>query len=221
MVPGMATDSRGLEPQRGAPARVQALDWIEPGDGESLPSYAERLAEGVEVGEGDLFIGGVSLGAMIALEMSHHVPARAVFVIGGARSSEDVADSLHMASRLARPAPAGLIRSLLPMFARWVQFDEGLSDEQRKLEKEMAQSLSVKLLKWQALVACSWKLTRAPRVPVHAIHGEHDGVIKRDLFEVAEVVKGGSHLINLTHPAEVNAFIAKHLRAHAAGGAEA
>lgn len=212
LIPGLGTDARVFEPQRRLPARVEVPDWLEPLDHEPLPSYARRLAATVNP-DPPMFIGGVSLGSMIALEMAKHLPARAVFVIGGTRDGSDVSPTLHAAARLGRFVPRLAIRRFIPIMARKVQADEGLSDEARRLFRAMLADLPVGLLKWQAVVACAWELTGDPGVPEHAIHGELDTVIKRAPEHVDRFVPGGFHLINYTHPAEVNAFIEKHLNA--------
>jgi pimeloyl-ACP methyl ester carboxylesterase len=58
-----------------------------------------------------------------------------------------------------------------------------------------------------------WSLSAQVPCPVRAIHGEVDRVIPLDSVpRVDAVVRGGSHLVNLTHPREVNAFLATETR---------
>ena len=74
LFPGLGADGRLFEPQRrGLPADVQieTPPWIEPlSIDETVESYLRRMAERVSPPrEGErLFLGGVSFGAIVALE---------------------------------------------------------------------------------------------------------------------------------------------------------
>src|SRR5688500_15858648 len=100
---GLGADGRLFGPQRaGLPGvRVETPAWLEPlADDETLASYGRRMA-GVlaprDPGE-RLFVGGVSFGALVALEAARHLPdARGVFMIGGCRDSRAVAPFFRFA----------------------------------------------------------------------------------------------------------------------------
>ncbi|MEQ9097363.1 MAG: thioesterase domain-containing protein [Phycisphaerales bacterium] len=234
LMPGMGTDGRALQPQRAIDADVTVLEWLEPDEREPLDRYAGRLADGLDLkgtadrkapppsvapgSVGPLYVGGVSLGAMIALELGRVLHARrertgapvaGIFIIGGAQSGEQIATPLRCSAWLARHTvfPRVLVRPSLPIVARFVKFSEGLDDEQRRLVRDMLQDLSTPMLRWQATAACAWALDGDPAAPVHSIHGAQDGVITRQEGEVDQMVEGGKHLINMTHADEVNAFI--------------
>src|SRR4051812_39299068 len=77
---GLGADGRLFDPQqRGLPeVRVEAPPWIEPlSIDETIESYSRRMAANVappQPGE-RLFLGGVSFGAIVALEAARHLPA--------------------------------------------------------------------------------------------------------------------------------------------------
>src|SRR3954471_11103317 len=93
LFPGLAADGRLFAPQQaGLPGvRVETPAWIEPArDDETLEAYSARMAALVAppmAGE-RLFLGGASLGALVALEAARHLPGtEAVFMIGGCRDA--------------------------------------------------------------------------------------------------------------------------------------
>lgn len=85
----MGADGRLFEPQRSAFPNLVVPQWIEPLTGESMASYASRLADTIEVRR-PFFLGGVSFGGMVAFEMAEQLEPEAVFLIGSARSSAEV-----------------------------------------------------------------------------------------------------------------------------------
>ena len=90
MFPGLGVDARVYEPQRGLPVNLEIVEWIEPqSPDESLAHYAERMAAGIGQRPGD-YVGGISLGSMVALEVASRIDARGVFVIGGCSSHRQV-----------------------------------------------------------------------------------------------------------------------------------
>ncbi len=207
LIPGLGTDQRLFEPQRVISARVEALGWIEPEAGEPLDRYAARLAATIDPGEAPLYLGGVSLGGMIALEMARHLPVRGVFVIGGARTGQDLPAWLrgmrHPLSILQPWAVEAAVRVISPR----VKFGDALSSDQADLLRTMLREMPGKTLKWQCLAASRWELGDPPDVPIHTIHGREDPVLRRDGYKVDEYIEGAGHLINLTHAQRVNAFI--------------
>src|SRR5262245_12121006 len=89
LLPGIGTDARLFALQKMAFPQLVVPEWIEPRWNESLPDYAQRMAAEIDPG-GPCYIGGVSFGGMIALEMTKHLPARACFLISTIRSAREL-----------------------------------------------------------------------------------------------------------------------------------
>ena len=89
LVSGMGADHRLLCHQVAAFPNAIVLPWLDPEPRETLASYARRLARANDPG-GPCFVGGVSLGGMIAQEMTRHLDARACFLISTIRSARQL-----------------------------------------------------------------------------------------------------------------------------------
>jgi pimeloyl-ACP methyl ester carboxylesterase len=212
LIPGLGVDARFLHHQRAAFADLVVPEWLEPEPREPLSHYAERMAGIVlaTVRDHPVVVGGVSLGGMLALEMSRHLNARAVVLIGSCRHPSAISPLLHLGERAGRLLPSPLI-SWSRRFGPLVLGRGGripLPTEDRRLLAAMVRSVSVPLLRWGSRAIFEWPGTD-PRVPVRHIHGECDWVIPVSRLQPPpdRVVPGGSHIVNMSHPHEVNAFL--------------
>src|SRR5207248_9237015 len=66
---GLGVDETLFAPQRSLPARIEVVPWVSVDGSGSLSDYARRLAATIApAADGPLYLGGVSFGAMLALE---------------------------------------------------------------------------------------------------------------------------------------------------------
>jgi pimeloyl-ACP methyl ester carboxylesterase len=210
---GLGIDRRLLLPQTAIKsARVECPDWIEHVPGESLCEYARRLAATIDP-TGPLYLGGVSLGAMIALEAAQWLKPRGVFLIAGATSGDELSWLVKLTIRAVGRTPLPVVRTgrgIMPFLVRMVGRP---NREQRDFLLDLAYHSDPAMTRWGGVAMLHWK---APPVecPVHDIHGERDHMIPlRKVHPPPEVViPGGGHVINVTHAAEVNSFIESRIR---------
>ncbi len=227
----MGVDGRLFRPQLAAFPFAQTPAWIVPEARESLAHYAQRMAEGVLARDGDgsrpIVVGGLSLGGMVALEMSRHLPAASVVLMASCRESAAVTRLLKLAEFASRGIPLEVVertkRIATPFLGRGRGAVGGVSPADRALLGEMLTTIPASFLRWAGRAIMEWPGATDLRVPVHHIHGDHDWVIPltrvrrtRPAIEI-EVVPGGAHVLNLSHPREVNAALARALKVPAPG----
>lgn len=209
LVPGLGVDGRLFEPQRAVLPDLLVPEWPSPEPRESLAHYAARMAAAVKAAEsGPVVVGGVSFGGMLALEMSQHLDTRAVALIASCRSPRGVCLPLRFAEYPARVLPSALV-SWSRVFAPLVVGRGGVPREHRAMLIEMIRGVSVPLLRWGARAIMEWPGRDELAVPVHHIHGDRDWVIPVAGVKPTQVVHGGAHVLNLSHPDEVNGFLRK------------
>lgn len=206
LLPGIGLDERLYAAQTIAISSVTVPDWLKPTYFESLPHYAKRMAEIVDP-KGPCYVGGVSLGGMIALEMSRHLDCRGVFLISSIRSRDELPYWARFLAPWAwvLPPRADLIASaagtsilwtvgrFLP--ARWRLFCIHLSKTRATI------------LPWACRAAVKWKPTEPYAAPVYHLHGDHDPIFPHHYTQVTQLVPRGGHLLPLTHPFVVNEFL--------------
>ena len=205
LFPGLGADHRLFRFQHAVLPDLVIPPWPATAANDSLASFAGRFVDSIPKVDG-LYLGGSSFGGMVALELASLVQPKAVILIGSCTSPSAIATLvLHMRS-LAAALPVSAFHPrrwslpfLLPKFGR-------LTREQRELFWSMASATPAAFLKWGVNAILSWRPTPVP-VPVHHIHGSDDRLIPLRLVKPDRIVPGGGHLLTLTHPQQVNAFL--------------
>lgn len=208
LFPGLGADARVFAPQRAINATIEAVEWPEPlNERETLAQYSARIASRIRP-RANLYVGGVSLGAMVALEVAQPLEARGVFLIGGCRSHRQIAPLFRTALALAGMMPLAGVRAAVAASPLALKVFEHLDAGQIALMTRVLRDHSPRQIRWSCRALLEWECcARPPTVPVYAIHGERDEVVPPDSVKPDQIVPGGHHLINLSHPREVNAFI--------------
>ncbi len=224
MIPGLGADARVLEPQRRALGEVLVpLKWIEPRNTrEPLKDYAARWVEQLrprwqeEFAGRPVFLGGVSLGGMCAVEMAKGLETVGVFLVGSLRSHADVPLRTQLLDKLGRVVPDLIARKLRGALVYPYALREGLDDVNLKLVRDMARDMSIDLVRWGGHATVGWEgdgdFTPEQR-PVFHIHGQDDWFFPLGDMKPDEIVHDGKHLINLTHPLTVNRFLRERMEA--------
>lgn len=231
LLPGLGADSRLFTPQRRAFPDLLTPDWPEmAAAAETLAEYGSRCADLWCLGRDRVidtgrpyWLGGVSFGGQVAIEMGRHlhglgVPPAGVFVISGCRSREAVTELFRVQQAVGRFVPNGVASMTIagPIATLFVSLDR-LKGEAAELVRDMARDVDVPTLKRFADAAAKWGLTAAEArglpFPVHQIHGERDRIIPLRKGDPDRVLEGGGHLVNLTRAEEVNGYLAETMAA--------
>jgi pimeloyl-ACP methyl ester carboxylesterase len=210
LFPGLGVDARVYEPQRVLPMNLEVAEWIEPESlDESLSHYADRMAK--QIGpRPDIFVGGISLGAMVALEAAARIGAKRVVVIGGCTAHHQISPLFRTILKAGAVFPVSATRLSLRLAPLALKLFEKLDRAPRRLMTRMLRENSTWQIRWSCRAILKWECSAAPpTMPVYWIHGELDGVIPLAGVPAQHIVSGGRHLISLTHAEEVNRFILK------------
>jgi pimeloyl-ACP methyl ester carboxylesterase/N-acetylglutamate synthase-like GNAT family acetyltransferase len=207
LLPGLGTIGRLFDPQRKAFPHLEVPTCFDPHRGESLPEYGRRMAASLASGPSDLVLGGVSFGGMVALEMARHLPARAVVLIASATSGQALTRVARALARAGRTLPAPALNPPRPLWpvAAWAFGTR--TREERALLYDLIQTSRPDLVKWGLGAIVGWRPAAGPACAIRQIHGSNDRLIGARRVRAEVVVPGGGHLINVTHAAEVNAFL--------------
>lgn len=203
---GLAADAAVFTAQKAAFPNLLVPHWPIPSASDTLDSYSQRLAGDLRK-LGRVVIGGASFGGIIALHVARYLDPLAVLLIGSIESPMQLPRHVRWARplrSLLRFVPLRLLQlCCAPLTSRcgcrWFPYLSSLAGQFRRSDPVV--------FKWSLSRLLDW--TTAPKVtcPVFHIHGDRDRILPLRYTTSNTIVKGGGHVISLSHPAEVNDFI--------------
>lgn len=202
LLPGLGADSRMFSSQRLAFPELVVPRWIQPQPNEPLADYAARFAQIIDP-QCPCFVGGVSFGGVVALEVATHLKVRECYQFGSIRDPRQLPKRLRffrsisdMIMILKWASPLALTYG-----GRW--FNPVMRGVLHQLKDSDSQ-----FVRWAAGAILKWKPSPGiSTVRVVQIHGDRDWVFPIGRVVAELTIKGGGHLASLTHADEVNAFV--------------
>lgn len=201
---GLAADASVFAPQKLAFPQLVVPQWIKPERQETLSEYCERLAEIIRPA-GPCIIGGASFGGLVALEMARFLNPLCVMLIGSVKGPTELPLRVRMfrwmrhAVSIVPLAPLQWSAGSMVAARHWMPHVAGVARQ--------FQDADPVVFRWSVRQLLSWQAQPVTTCPVYQIHGDRDCVLPISRTTPDTTVRGGGHVISLTHPNEVNAFI--------------
>jgi pimeloyl-ACP methyl ester carboxylesterase len=176
------------------------LEWIKPLADESLAEYALRLSEAIDATQPFGLI-GLSLGGMIAVEISKHKTAEWVVLISSIPVSNALPKYYHLGGKLGlhKIIPISMLRQA-SFIKRFFSSEAG---GDKALLREMIRNIDPDFLRWGMGAILGWRNEIVPRRLVH-IHGSADRILPKWLVSPTHTIRGGGHLFVMSRALEVN-----------------
>ena len=176
------------------------IPWIKPDNNEPLAAYALRLAAAINKSEPFILV-GLSMGGMMAVEIAKKFPPVCTVLI----SSIPLSGQLPGYYRVAATLNAGF---LFPpsLLKKLVGLKKAISPAS-KLVREMFRDCDEDFFKWAMTAVPGWNNHQVPQ-PLYHIHGRRDLVLPIRLTRPTQVVGRAGHMLVMSHPAVINAFLA-------------
>ncbi|WP_127133132.1 alpha/beta fold hydrolase [Pseudoflavitalea rhizosphaerae] len=205
-ISGLAADERVFKHIR-LPEGVEMvhLNWIKPEKDESLPDYAMRLSEKIDVSEPFALV-GLSFGGMLATEIAKRFRPVQTVLISSIPLSAHLPKYFRAAAaiRLHKVVPIGFVK----MMARSKRFFTRETGEDKKLLLQIIQESDTSFIRWAMHAILTWKNEELPEQLMH-IHGTRDEVLPGRLTTPTHVIPKAGHLLVMTEPKKVNNLLAE------------
>lgn len=229
LLPGLGADGDLFTAQREAFGdAVTTPDWIDAkADNENLASYAERWAQMINAevatypADRPWFLGGMSMGGMIALEMVPFLDRKpaAVFMIASCRSTPALPRLIKIGAAMTNKVNAKNVARAVKLGAIPFGIRDGQDDTGYKLLQKMANHADPDRLKWAIGATAEWTYAGPPETlpsgeafpPIFQVHGRHDWLIPLQEDDCDLVIDKGRHLINLSHAKTLNRWLFDHI----------
>lgn len=200
MFTGMGGDSRLYRHIRIPEVEMVTPDHVPPQEGESLPQYAARLAEGHQIRPTDV-VGGISFGGMIAGEIANRRPVAGLILLGSCLRPSRFPLAFRWAERVGRFVPDFVFaaRSWPPLLRwRFAPIDAAAEECLAAMSRDCPMSQ----IRAFGRMALDWSGAENLGCPVLSVHGDRDRVIPLSYAEPGLVLKDAGHAFTLTHVAQ-------------------
>lgn len=202
---GMGADASVFLPQRLAFPNLIIPEWISPLKNEGLESYCRRFAQKIDP-KCPCVVGGASFGGIVALEMTKHLATLGCILIGSVRGPDQIPMRIRMLGKFAPALNIVPVTLLQWSAASAVSSANKLGAKHiAGVSRQFAKS-NPAILRWSVRTLLTWD-ARIETVPIRQIHGDRDRVFPIECVWPDKVVRGGGHVISMTHGSQVNEFI--------------
>lgn len=197
LLPGMSKNTSVYARLAPLLPNCQIVNWIEPQEYEPIASYAKRIA--AQLPNGECYVGGVSFGGIVAVEVARIIGANRCFLISSILSPSQlppwirpmrllswssVSAAMLVAGAIAQRVPRRLRSRTTLKTNRWAG-KEGL------------------WYRWATSAVLRWNPDCGCQPSVFHIHGDRDRTFPVRYASPDIVIPGGGHLLPLTHATEV------------------
>jgi pimeloyl-ACP methyl ester carboxylesterase len=204
LLPGLNGKPEVWAAQVAAFPEARVVSWAAPVAGEGLSDYARRLAGLIDPG-GPCIVAGVSFGGIVAQEMCRYLDARCCVLVASSRGPQGLPGPVRLARKMGSVMPESMVD--LGFELGWETAGSGLTHvgrKRRRLSAELAE-----FQRWAVRELLRWELGGLGECRVFQIHGDCDREFPDGAREANYVVRGGGHVITVTHAQEVNECLAQ------------
>lgn len=210
LIPGLGADDRLFQRLILENKNITKLKWIRPLKNETLESYCQRFSKLIDQ-ENEIILIGVSLGGIVAQELSHLVNAKMIILVSSILNCSELPWYLTALKKsgIYKMVPSLMVKKL-GIGARFVlgsEYKEGI-----EIFKSMLNDSDDYFLEWGLTQALCWE-GRKPKCDVKRIHGTKDLVFPPGKTSETTMVKDGNHFMVFNKAEEVSAYINKILKA--------
>ena len=209
LIPGQGSDYRIYKHFKFDDFETVHIKYIIPNENESMKSYALRLSEQIDTSI-RFSIVGVSLGGMLAVELSELLKPEEVIIISSAKNRNELPFRYKFMKKVPLNAifGGGFLRAVAPTAQLIVEPD---SRKERELCVSMLKSKNELFMKRSVNMIVNWERESNTAKIIH-IHGDNDHTIPiRNVNNVTYKVKNGSHMMALTLGEKIKNIVKEYL----------
>ena len=208
VLPGMGADSRIFRSLK-FPWSATFLEWLDPKDGETISSYADRLLNGHDIAHNDLIF-GYSFGGIVAQDWASRNKVQRVVLLNSLHHKSTVRPFFRLLSLtgILRWAPKNSVIKFIFFLARL----HSKPTSQLDLTIEMMEQFDDRYYRWVLKQILSWNHP-TPLCPIDVIQGEVDPVFLHSTYEEKRTwtLKDAAHLSFQTHGQEISYLLKEYV----------
>jgi pimeloyl-ACP methyl ester carboxylesterase len=209
LIPGQGSDYRIFKYFDFDEIDTAHIHYIIPHENESMKQYAHRLSKQIDTNR-EYSILGVSLGGMLAVEMSEFLNPDKVILISSAKNRNELPGRYKFMKTvpLNRAFTGGFLQAVAPAAQLIVEPD---SKNERELCVSMLKNKNELFMKRSVHMIIHWDRFQNNSGIIH-IHGDNDHTIPiRNIHKPNYIIQDGSHMMALTRGEEIKKIVLNEL----------
>lgn len=208
-ISGLGADDRLFQYLDLSSIRPHFIQWITPVKNETWESYAGRLLNQIKIV--DPVLVGMSMGGMMAVEISKLIPVRKIILISSAKTKHEIPPYFRFLKIIRGHAwlPYKVLKRLGLIFGGWL-FGTTCKAEDHLL-KELIHDTDEIFFRWAWQRVATWKNEFVPGNLFH-IHGNRDHMLPIRFIKADKVITRGTHLMVVNKAEEISLLLHKQLQ---------
>ena len=200
LISGLGADERMFQRLNFYNFEPVYLQWISPKKNESISNYAAHLKS--QITEEKPIIIGLSLGGMMAIEISKQIKTEKLVLISSIKTKEELPILYRIAGflKLNKFVPRQFFKKPNPFFY-WLFGAKTIED--KLLLKEVLKAADLDFTVWAINEIVNWNNTFIPE-NLHRIHGNNDHLLPIKVSTPHFKIENGSHLMVFNKAEEVS-----------------
>ena len=208
LIPGQGADGRLFKNLQLEDYDTTILEFIRPEKKEDMASYARRMASRIDTSK-PFFLLGVSLGGMVAVEISKFLQPEKTIIISSIKGKREIPGRYKIFRKLP------LHRLLGGRFYKWgtriaQPMFEPLEAENKELFHAMVKAKDPKFMKRAIRCIVEWENEVIPENILH-IHGTDDHTLPYKSVNADITIDGGTHMMVLRRGEEISGILKDNL----------
>lgn len=185
------------------------IEWKQPEPHEDLEHYVQRMAEVINSNE-PFHLAGLSFGGIVAQEMNVFLNPEKTILISTIQHRKEMPGYMKFSSQFsvhkAIPIQFFTSEGMLSY-----TFFRKLYDPRMPKIDDFFTKKDPYYLKWSINKIVNWQPKDFKFNQLYRMHGDKDIVFPISTIKTADIVKGGSHIMVLQKPKQVNKLLNKYL----------
>lgn len=203
---GLGADERVFQYMDFSPHELVHVKWIEPKKKETLQNYALRIGKSIYNTHEPFALMGLSFGGMLVQELSKKMKPQKTIVISSIAGKHEKPFRMRVTNffRLYDYIPSKYFNQ--PSKIGFRLFG-AKSEREKQLLSDILSESDPNYIRWALNAISRWDNSEV--VPAFRIHGNEDNLFPYTKVKHDYTVKGGGHLMVVSHPKEIEREIMK------------
>lgn len=209
-IPGLGQDERIFSKLQIKDAEIRYVKWITAKDEEDIPGYAARLADQIKEEEQEVYLLGVSLGGIMAIEIAELRPIKKIILISTVKNRKELPPSFEFMGKI--PLRTNSFAKFLIDSQIILKPFLGKTDEAGlQLFNDMLKASDLDFIRWAWNHIPKWKYNKKLKAPYVHFHGTQDLVFPIKHIDEAITLAGATHFAIYDEIKKLNRLIELYL----------